>query len=56
LIVTAARRDPRAIGFGGYRITDPQTGAVVAAFGWDDRPAEGDRLADAEAWLTGQER
>jgi hypothetical protein len=50
------RRDPRAIGFGGYRITDPRTGAVVAAFGWDDRPGERDRLAEAEAWLQGEDR
>jgi hypothetical protein len=45
------RRDPRAVGFGSYQITDPRTGAVVATFGWDERPGEGDRLAEAEAWL-----
>ena len=50
------RRDPRAIGFGSYRITDPRTGGVVAAFGWDDRPGESDRLAEAEAWLSGKDR
>lgn len=49
------RRDPRAIGFGGYRITDLQSGEAVAVFGWDDRPGTADRLAEAEAWLQGEE-
>jgi hypothetical protein len=32
-----------------------QTGDVVAEFGWDERPGMADRLAEAEAWLTGDE-
>jgi len=50
------RRDPRAIGFGAYRITDERTGQVVATFGWEDRPGPADRLAEAEAWLQGEKR
>ncbi len=50
------RRDPRAIGFGAYRITDEQTGEVVASFGWDDRPGPAGRLAEVEAWLAGETR
>ncbi len=54
-LVKNPRRDRRAIGFGGYRITDPQTGAVIMSFGWDERPGPADRLAEAEAWLQGAE-
>jgi len=50
------RRDPRAIGFGSYQITDTKTGEVIASFGWDDRPNGSDRLAQAEAWLLGKDR
>lgn len=49
------RRDPRGIGFGSYRVTDAQDGSVIANFGWDDRPGPADRLAEAEAWLQGEE-
>ena len=54
-LVKNPRRDPRAIGFGAFRITDPQDGAVIASFGWDERPGPADRLAQAEAWLQGEE-
>ncbi len=50
------RRDPRGIGYGGYRIADQGTGEVVASFGWDERPGPADRLSEAEAWLQGKER
>jgi len=49
------RRDPRGTGFGGWRITDPKTGQIVAEFGWDSRPGGTDRLTEAEAWLRGEE-
>lgn len=44
------RRDPKSIGYGGYRITDTETGDVVASFG------RADRLAEVEPWLRREER
>lgn len=55
-LVKHPRRDPMAIGFGAFRIADQDSGAVVASFGWDERPNSADRLAQAEAWLQGEGR
>jgi len=45
------RRDPRALGYGGYVITDPATDSVVAGELNGPRSLS---LAEAEAWLTGR--
>lgn len=55
-LVKNPRRDPLGLGFGGYRIADQEDGAVVASFGWDERPGTADRLTEAEAWLHGEGR
>jgi hypothetical protein len=43
------RRDPRAVGYGHYRIVDPHTNTVVAGAG---RAAYNMTLDQAEAWAT----
>jgi hypothetical protein len=47
------RRDPRAIDYGSYMLTDAHE-ATVADFGWDNpRSPEGASwLDDVEVWLT----
>ena len=48
------RQYPRAIGFGGYRITDPQSGEVIMSFGSDERSGPVDRLAEVQAQTSAQ--
>jgi hypothetical protein len=44
------RRDPRAVGYGRFRIVDPTTNTVVAGAG--ERAEYTMSLEEAEAWAT----
>ena len=48
-VVKSRRRDPRALGFGGYMIVDPDVNAVIA--GEIDSP-RALTLDEVEEWLT----
>ena len=47
LLEKSRRRDPRAVGYGHYRIVDPTTKTVVAGVG---RAGYAMSLDEAEAW------
>jgi hypothetical protein len=49
LLEKSRRRDPRAVGYGNYRIVDPTTNTVVAGAG---RAGYAMSLDEAEAWAT----
>jgi hypothetical protein len=49
LLEKSRRRDPRAVGYGHYRIVDPTTNTVVAGAG---RAGYTMSLDQAEAWAT----
>lgn len=46
-LVKSRRRDPNAVDFGQYWLTDPDTGGLVFGDQW------GAELDDVEAWLAG---
>lgn len=48
-LVKSRRRDPRALGYGGYMITDPNTNTIVAG---EVDSHQALTLDDAEAWTT----
>ena len=48
-LVKSRRRDPRALDYGGYMLTDLSTGAVVHSSGYN---GFGLKLSDIEAYLT----
>jgi hypothetical protein len=50
LLEKSRRRDPRAVGYGHYRIIDPTTSTVVTAGA--GRGAYNMSLDQAEAWAT----
>ena len=53
LLEKSRRRDPRAVGYGHYRIVDPTTNTVVAGAG---RAGYAMSLDEAEAWATEDRR
>jgi hypothetical protein len=49
-LVKSSRRDPLAIGYNRWQITDPRTGTVVAGTGVTGLPSM--TLDEVETWLT----
>lgn len=50
-LTRSSRRDPRALDFGRWWITDASTGALITPAGSTDVARRGLTLEDIEAWL-----